>query len=346
MNTKANPMISLQELALFLTLNETVIEQKFKEQFPSYKSLLIHSKKISNSVVRKFLDFQEVGFNKQKITIAALKGGVGKTFLTTNLAIRLTMLGAKVLILDLDPQANASNSLLDEEVLLSEKKLTILEILRLNMPIESGIIPTKYSGLDILPSSLRVAKAERCVYGKNPKTLLDKLVEHLDYDFIFFELPPSFSNLNASAYLSSDLVIIPCTPSIHSLESVDLTIQAVGEVAKEFESTIPQFQVLLNRFCAQRSASQDTLTILKDEHNDKLYPFHIKDSAIIQNAINAGVSIYESTPQYSHNNFSKEVKEIRKNLDEIITTIRPIQLLSNLSFRKKFNYFTNQESFQ
>lgn len=233
-------------------------------------------------------------FQKRIVTIAALKGGIGKTFLSTNVAVKISELGAKVLLIDLDPEGCATNSLMTEAQIFSKQKKTVYELFKYGLKFEEAIWKTKYDRLDIIPASLRVAKAEKIVGGKNPKTLLAHQIKNLDYDFIFFELPPSFSTLSSSAYLASDLVVIPCTPNIYALESVQLTIEAVSEVAKEFEAMPPHFKIILNLFNPRRTASIDTLNILENDYNGVLLPFQIRESAEIQNAINAGLSIYEA----------------------------------------------------
>ncbi len=287
-------MITTEELSRLTHIPLKTLQGAMRQ-----KGIPEEKKKITPEESRSILDGLSLSFKQKSITIAALKGGIGKTFLSSNLAIRLSMMGARVLIVDLDPEACATNSLLSQEQVESEEKKTILEVCKNLCTFEEAIWPTKYPLLDIMPSSLRVAKTERIVNLKNPKTLLRKSIEQCSYDFVFFELPPSFSTLSAAAYLASDEIIIPCTPNIHSLESVDLTVEAISEVAQEFECHHLEFKIILNMFNPKRTASQDTLTILRDEHADLLLPFCIPESADIQNAINSGLSVFEhrSKPQ-------------------------------------------------
>jgi chromosome partitioning protein len=287
-------MLTIKDLTLYLDKNSDDILEKIKlsksEHLQTIKSS--HSR-LNPTQVRQIFREHSLKYKKKVITIAALKGGIGKTFLSTNVAIRCAMLGAKTLLLDLDPEACSTNSLLDDNQDQLQGRTTIYDILRNNLDFKKAIIPTKYPGLDLLPSSLRVSKTEKLINCKNPKNILKTYLEELDYDCIFFDLPPSFSTLSGSAYLASDIVILPCTPNIYALESVDLTIEAVNEISQEFECDPIKFQIIFNRFTPHRNASQDTFSILKDDHSDILLPFQIRESADIQNAINAGLSIFE-----------------------------------------------------
>ena len=256
-------MISTQDYLEFLELPQPSKSQPCKHRIP-YDHIMQNRQNMG------------VNFAKRVISIAALKGGIGKTFLTTNVAIRASMMGAMVLILDLDPEACATNSLLPEERINTHHKVTILEIFKNSSLLEDAIIETKYPGLSLLPAALRISKTERVVNGKNPKWLLKKLIQDLDYDYIFFELPPSFSTLSSAAYLASDLILIPCTPNIHALESVDLTIEAVNEVSKEFECDHIKYKVLMNMYNPHRTASQDTYSLLVDDYSNQLLPFQNK----------------------------------------------------------------------
>lgn len=268
---------------------------------------------IHRHTVRCLLHDRNKDFEKRVITVAALKGGIGKTFLSINVAVRAAMLGAKVLIVDLDPEACATNSILSPEAA-ETKYQTILEVFKGVVSFKDAIIKSKYDGLDIMPAALRISSAEKIVRDKNPKWLLKKAVQELDYDYIFFELPPSFSTLNSAAYLASDIVAIPCTPNIHSLESVALTIESINEVAREFEGEGVEFKIIFNMSNAARNATKDVLSALYESYKDILLPFHIKESADIQNAVNAGLTIFEA----------KCAKDIREDMDKLVQNLCPI----------------------
>ena len=308
-------VIQAKEFLEFFESGRPSLPMDILKQIESFGDNHSGRQRISAEESSRLLKRLNMSHDKKMVTIAALKGGIGKTFLSTSVAIRTAMFGAKVLLVDLDPEACATNGLLPEDTANDPQKITILEVFKNNVPIEKGIMKSKYPNLDLLPAALRISKTEKVINGKNPKWLLKKLVQDLPYDLFFFELPPSFSTLSSAAYIASDLIVIPCTPNIHALESVDLTIEAVNEVCKEFECKQKDFKVILNMFNPHRTASQDTLNLLMDEYASILYPFQIREYAEIQNAINAGQSIYDS----------KCSQKIRQEMDSLVRSVCPIK---------------------
>lgn len=306
------PVFGLSSVRIKQLIDEIIKNDPSSHQLHKGTSRNSHLS-VQHHTVRCLLNDRNKDFEKRVITVAALKGGIGKTFLSINIAVRAAMLGAKVLIVDLDPESCATNSLLHPESDVTNHH-TILEVFKGIISFKDAIIKSKYDGLDIIPAALRVSSAEKIVRDKNPKWLLKKNLQELNYDYIFFELPPSFSTLNSAAYLASDLVVIPCTPNIHSLESVSLTIESINEVAKEFEGEGVEFKIVFNMSNASRNATKDVLSALYESYKDMLLPFHIKESADIQNAVNAGLTIFET----------KCATDIREDMDKLVLSLCPI----------------------
>lgn len=298
-------MLSLEEISEWLQIPIEEIRSSLQ-----YQQLT----RLSHQQVRNLLFHLGFSYSKRKLTIAALKGGIGKTFLTLQVAIRAAMKGAKVLLVDLDPEACASNTLLTEGQVNSPNKYTLFDLLAKHYEASAAIIPTKYPGLEIIPASLKLSKADKFFSDVQSLGFLKKLSDGLNYDLILWELPPSFSNLSTAAYLASDKVIIPCTPNIHALESVQLTIKALKELSEQFSIDPIPYHIILNMFNPHRSASQDSLHLLKDEHSEQLLPWTIRESAEVQNAINAGLSLFEV----------KGSKELRQNLDALAVYLCPL----------------------
>jgi len=231
---------------------------------------------------------------KRIVTFAALKGGIGKTTISTNVAVQAAKLGNQVLLIDLDPEACATNALAHADVDL-EQAAVFYDILDHRCPdLESAIIPGMEKNLFLIPSALRNHHCEKKLSNQNPKKIIRSKIESLNFDLIILELPPSFTTLTGSAYLAADLIVLPCTPSIFSLESVSLTIEAVSALAREFEVPEKKFKVLMNQFNSKRIASQEVLSALKEDYSELLLDITIGDSADISNAINAGKSVFDS----------------------------------------------------
>ena len=228
------------------------------------------------------------------VTIAALKGGVGKTTLSTNVAVHAASLGKRTLLVDLDPEACATNNLAPLSTDLSHTTV-IYDLLKTGkVEFSEAIIQSAYPGLHLLPSALRNHHCEKVAAHLNPKRLLRERLVPLSYDLILLELPLSFTTVTGAAYLASDLIILPCTPSIFALESVALTIEAVDKLAEEFEAPERNFKILMNQFNSKRVASTEIFAALKETYPNQVFPFVVRDSADIQNSTNIGKSVFDT----------------------------------------------------
>lgn len=292
-------MISPNECAELLSISHMRVKQLLKETF---KEDEIHRTKPENGQIRllpeqtrALAESRGMNFKKSIVTFGNEKGGVGKSLLTINVAIRRAQMGARVLIIDLDPEACATNFLLKEEDF-DKDHITMLEIFKNNLCFQDAVVKTRYDFVDIVPCRGKARRAEKFVRDENLATLLnDKLNEVRDhYDLILFEVPPTFSNIIASAYITSDIVVIPTFPDSWSLESVMLTLEDVEEEANKWRVPVPEMRVLLNKYRPDRNASKDAWETMMREFGSHVLPFQIKESADLQNSINDGKSIFES----------------------------------------------------
>ena len=264
---------------------------------------------IGRKTTRNLLESRGIHFTKMIVAIASMKGGIGKTTITSTVAVRAANLGAKVLIIDLDPEACATNYMLSEPI---ETDVPVfVDLVTKNKPLKSAILKTKYEGVDILPSALRNHQIDQVTSNQNPKKLIKDKTKDLDYDLIFLELPPSWTSATRSAYLTADLIVLPCTPNVFSLESVVLTIESVDKLAAEYDCPERNYRILMNQFNSNRAASQTILGALISNFGDLVYPVYIKESADINNATNAGQTIYDA----------KASKDIRKDFSNLTMRI-------------------------
>lgn len=227
-------------------------------------------------------------------------------------------MGAKVLIIDLDPEACTTNVLIDSHV--TEYK-TIYEVIQQDLQFKDVIIPTKYEGLDLVGCKGIARRAERLVNDQNPKKILKERMEGLvdQYDLIMFDIPPSFSRLISSAYLTSDLVIMPTFPDSWSIESLQLTLDDLEEECAQFDAKIPEVKIVMNKYLPDRKASQEAWKVLVNNYGDYLLPFQIRESAGLQNTINDGISIFESSKY-------PEIKESLHLLSQVISPLQGLKL--------------------
>ena len=165
------------------------------------------------------------------IAIVNQKGGVGKTTTTINLAAGLALRGKKVLIIDSDPQGNASTGL---GLHSGERGTTIYEVLVENTALEEAIAATQVPGLSIVPSHIDLSSAELEIGQSDGRTIRLKsaLEPHkAQYDYVLIDCPPSLNLLTVNALSAADSVIVPLQCEFYALEGLSQLLKTV-EMAK------------------------------------------------------------------------------------------------------------------
>lgn len=292
-------VITPNECAQLLSISHMRVKQLIKEHYTEDQIFRTKPEKgqirLTSEQARKLIFERGLKFQNTIATFGNEKGGVGKSLITINVGVRRAQQGAKVLIIDLDPEACATNFLLDDRYF-EKDYLTMLEVFKNDIKFEDAVLPTKYESLDVVPCRGKARRAEKFVRDENLGALMESKLGGLKekYDLILFEVPPTFSNIIASAYISSNVVIIPTFPDSWSLESVLLTLEDVEEEANKWQRPIPEMKVLLNKYRPDRTASKDAWNTMMREFGSHVLPFQIKESADLQNSINDGKTIFET----------------------------------------------------
>ena len=170
--------------------------------------------------------------NKPKIiAIANQKGGVGKTTTTLNLAAAFAEVGHRVLVLDLDPQGNASTGL---GSLADKREFTTYDVLVGEVIEECFVIQTELKNLYLIPSTIDLISADiELASNKDRSKLLRTVLNNSDlskYDYIFFDCPPSLNVLTVNALIAADSLIIPLQSEFFALEGLSQLLMSVREV--------------------------------------------------------------------------------------------------------------------
>lgn len=166
------------------------------------------------------------------ISFTNQKGGVGKTTTCVNVAAFIAVMGKKVLVVDLDPQGNASSGI---GIVKTADIKTLYNVMDNDCSVEEAIIPTKVVNLDIIPATVDLAGAEIELVQQNArekiiKGILTKIKNK--YDYIFIDCPPSLGLLTVNALVSSDSIIIPIQCEFYALEGLSQLMNTVRLIKK------------------------------------------------------------------------------------------------------------------
>ena len=172
------------------------------------------------------------------IAFSNQKGGVGKTTSCVNLSAYLAQKGYKCLLVDLDPQGNATSGLGFAK---SEVKNSVYNVMIDDMPLTEAVVKTCVENLDILPSNIDLAGAEvELVYIKDREKVLKEVLEDArkSYDFIMIDCPPSLGLLTINALAAADTVIIPIQSEYYALEGLSQLMNTIKLVVKHLNEKL------------------------------------------------------------------------------------------------------------
>ena len=247
------------------------------------------------------------------ISVANQKGGVGKTTTTVNLSTILAKKGKKVLLIDTDPQGNATSGLgVSKDV-----ELSVYDILIGDTEFDETLQETAIKNLKVCPSNISLAGAEVQLVSmmsreQRLKTKLDKIKDQ--YDYILIDCPPSLGLVTLNAFTASDSVLIPVQCEYFALEGLGQLLNTVNLVKKHLNKNLETEGALLTMYDARTNLSNQVVKEVKKYFEDKVYKTVIPRNVRLSEAPSYGMPITVYDPRSKGAKaYEKFAKELLKN---------------------------------
>lgn len=249
------------------------------------------------------------------IAFSNQKGGIGKTTSAVNVAASVALKKKKVLLVDLDPQGNATSGV---GVSKRGNLASIYDCLIGEQEAKEVIIQTEFQNLSVIPSNLALAGAEvELVSVEGREGLLRKCLESIkdDFDYIIIDCPPSLGILTLNALAASDGVVIPMICEYYALEGLSQLMLTVKQVKKSYNSKLEVVGILITMYDKRLNLSKMVEKELKKYYKDILFDTKIKRNVRLSEAPSFG------QPVFYYDKLSKGTEQYLSVASELIKRI-------------------------
>lgn len=244
------------------------------------------------------------------IAVLNQKGGVGKTTSTINIAAALSKEGKTVLVVDLDPQANATSGL---GISREQAEKSIYEVMVSGLPVAQAIIETRISGLYILPAKTTLAAAEQeLVSVMSRETVLKQSLGNLAFDYVLIDCPPSLGLLSINALTVAESVLIPVQTEFYALEGLGLLMQTIQRVQAGLNPDLKLLGIVMTMVDARNSLSAQVISEVKKHFGDYVFQTFIPRNVRLAEAPSFGKTVFE------HDKWSKGARAYKALTKEIM----------------------------
>ncbi len=242
------------------------------------------------------------------VAVTNQKGGVGKTTTAVNVASYLATARCSVLLVDLDPQGNATSGL----GLTKEVQATSYEVLLGKARFEDAVQETKRTGLYVLPANPSLAAAEvELVAVPNREFCLREALKNASYDYIIIDCPPALGLLTINALTAAQSILIPVQAEYYALEGLSQLLETVQRVRHSVNPSLDLLGVLLTMYDKRTSLAEQVMAELQKHFGDKVFQTIIPRNIRLAEAPSFGKTIAE------HDKWSKGARAYKQLAKEV-----------------------------
>ena len=249
------------------------------------------------------------------IAFANQKGGVGKTTSAINVASALGIAGKRTLLIDLDPQGNASSGV---GVRKSTVKQTVYDLIIGRCQVIDVVIKTEFKNLSVIPSGMDLAAAElELAEMENRQNRIKDAIHKIaaDYDYIIIDCPPSLGMMTINALTAANGIVIPMQCEYYSLEGLSQIMMTVKQVKRHYNPSLSLTGILITMYNGRLNLSIQVLEELKKHYADKLFSTPITRNVRLSEAPSYG------EPIHYYDKYAKGAEDYSKIAAEIMERI-------------------------